>query len=726
MASPTTVPVQGGEGWARVDVAADESLLDERARAWRAQVAAELERDRVVFAGPERQVLVEHGEERAVEDPADAREHAAASAAHPEAGSDDLGRVYTLHGVEELIERENRVSFDLLVQQLRSSMGIVPFVGAGMSVGFGFPSWSQFLADAAPLHPMPDEVLSRIEADDPIGAATVLYEESPERFQRLVVSYFGREVSPDETRAGPVCLLPMIASGPVITTNFDGVLEAAFGAMGSPFVRVVTGQEPDHVIRAMHRNERVLIKLHGNATDRSARVFTGLEYDAQYGDGNGERIPKLARIMFTNRPLLFLGCSLQGDRTLDVLEALHEELPGLSHYGVLAVPLRVAAASERRRHLDRLGVSPLWFLPDEFGRVHELLQELLQEASTRVLWQSPGLHGSATTSATGSRASMQPREAAEPRRDPVELGEELELVTQRLARRLVNGRLTFFLGSGIHLGRSMTARAFYRALAKDYGFEEIDGQRAEVAQYIVDLESKSEAWSVARQKLLATTGGPGEVVQLLAELPSLLRAGSSGDAQSGSRPRLWLLTTNYDTLLEDALHERGEPFHLLYYQADGEWEGRFVYRDPEGTIRLLERPENIYALGESGHVLVKLDGGIAWDDRMPESVTFSPLEFSISAGRLPTGFPRVLRQVVREQSMLVLGSSLRDAHVQRIVRWSAGGRRATKTWAVKNDVTPTSMKYWQATGVELLNCDLGDFAALLRAQLHEVLGLPER
>src|SRR5690606_27006664 len=108
------------------------------------------------------------------------------------------------------------------------------------------------------------------------------------------------------------------------------------------------------------------------------------------------------------------------------------------------------------------------------------------------------------------------------------------------------------------------------------------------------------------------------------------------------------------------------------------------------------------------------------------SVTFSPLEFSISAGRRPTGFPRVLQQVVREQSMLVLGSSLRDAPVQRIVRWSAGGRRATKTWAVKNDVTPTSMKYWQATGVELLNCDLGDFAALLRAQLHEVLGLPER
>lgn len=704
MAIVTTVPVRGRGSQARVELDADASLLEPDAASWREIVATELARSRVAFVAQGRSCIVEHGEERS---PGEAEPTSDAATGFP----DDLGHVYTPAGLAELIDRENRASFDLLVQQIRSPMGIVPFVGAGMSVEFGFPSWSRFLTDAAPLHPRPEQVLERLGVGDPVGAATVLYEESPERFQRLVVSYFGREVGPEETRGRPVGLLPMIASGPVITTNFDCVLEAAFGASGSPFVRVVTGQEPDHVIRAMHRNERVLIKLHGNATDRSARVFTGLEYDKQYGD---EGISKLARIMFTNRPLLFLGSSLDEDRTLDVLRALHAELPGLGHYGVLAVPLGVAVATRRRRQLDRLGISPLWFPPGEFGRIHELLQELLQEASTRLLWRSSGPR---TPPPARAATAIAPSAAVEPPREPPALGGDLELVTQRLARRIVNGRLTFFLGSGVHLGKSMTARSFYRELAKDYGIEEADGQRAEVAQFIVDLESKAEAWSVARQKLQATTGRrPSEVIELLAELPALL-------AREGARePRLWLLTTNYDTLMEDALAARGEPFHLLYYQADGEWEGRFVHRDLDGIIRVLERPQNIHAFGETGHMVVKLDGGIPWDERIPESVTFAPLEFSISAGRLPAAFPRVLQQVVREQSLLVLGSSLQDPHVQRIVRWSAGGRQAVKTWAVRNDVTPTSARYWSATGVQLLNCDLGDFAALLRAQLLALLG----
>lgn len=712
MVSTTTVPVRGRGPEARVDVQADPSLLEPPAQRWRAAVVAELGRARVRFTTVDHHLVLEHGQERR-SSPTDADADAETSTA---AWPDELGEVYTPHGLAELIDRENRISFDLLVQQVRSPMGIVPFVGAGMSVEFGFPSWSKFLGDAAPLHPAPDEVLLRLAAGDPVGAATVLYEESPERFQRLVVSYFGREVGPDETRGRPMGLLPMIASGPVITTNFDCVLEAAFGASGSPFVRVVTGQEPDHVIRAMHRNERVLIKLHGNATDRSARVFTGLEYDEQYG---GEGISKLARIMFTNRPLLFLGSSLDEDRTLDVLRALHAELPGLGHYGVLAVPLGVAAATRRRRHLDRLGISPLWFPPGEFGRIHELLQELLQEASTRLLWRSSGPRGTVPAKAPAARTAR-----PGPWREPPALGDELELVAQRLARRIEHGRLTFFLGAGVHLGKSMTARTFYRSLAKDYGFEEEDGLRAEVAQFIVDLESKAEAWSVARHKLHPTTVEPSEVIQFLAELPALLAHRRDDHGHVPGPARLWILTTNYDTLLEEALAARGEPFHLLYYQSDGEWEGRFVYRDLEGTIRVLERPQNIHALGDTGHVVVKLDGGIPWDERIPESVTFAPLEFSISAGRLPAAFPRVLQQVVREQSLLVLGSSLQNPHVQRIVRWSALGRHAVKTWAVRNDVTPTSARYWSATGVQLLNCDLGDFTALLRAQLLALLGPP--
>ena len=133
---------------------------------------------------------------------------------------------------------------------------------------------------------------------------------------------------------GAVSLLPLICKGPSITTNFDRVLEAAFRVAVNRFDRPITALEPDNVIRAMHRNEHVLIKMHGDALDRSARVFTGVEYRRQYGSapasgrsGRRQGIPMLARIMFTNRPLLFLGCSLDKDQTLEVLGELHRGSP---------------------------------------------------------------------------------------------------------------------------------------------------------------------------------------------------------------------------------------------------------------------------------------------------------------------------------------------------------------------------------------------------------------
>jgi hypothetical protein len=43
----------------------------------------------------------------------------------------------------------------------------------------------------------------------------------------------------------------------------------------------------------------------------------------------------LALINFTNRPLLFLGCSLDKDRTVTVLKEIHNRLPTPTHYAVM-------------------------------------------------------------------------------------------------------------------------------------------------------------------------------------------------------------------------------------------------------------------------------------------------------------------------------------------------------------------------------------------------------
>lgn len=629
---------------------------------------------------------------------------------------------YSRAELDALIARENRNVFDILVAQLRSAVGVVPFVGAGLSIPLGFPGWPAFLRDAAASHRTPERVLDLVRQNELIKAASLLEKPDRDRFQRLVEKWFGAPVTDDQVRSGPISLLPLLCKGPSITTNFDRVLETAFRVAGQKFDRPITSREPDNVIRAMHRNEHVLIKLHGDALDRSARVFTGLEYRREYGKarGNGplpgSGIPMLARIMFTNRPLLFLGCSLERDRTLDVLARLHLELPGVTHFAVVAADTSKATLRRRRDELGEYGILPIWFAPGDFGRIETILEDLLRETSTRLLWRPPGPPAPSPITVTTRRTRRAPRLKG------AALPEPVRRLTRRIAERLVRGDLAFFLGAAVHLDRLPSARDFYASLSRDYGIEDEGLDRAQVAQYLIDREGKAQAWAAAKQKLSLPGGrrgrpDPGVVCRFLADLPATLR-----DHGRRSVAEQWYLTANYDIVMEEELARRGERFHLLSHQVDGDDGGRFAHRDLDGAIRVIERPENIRSLStEPATVLVKLDGGVSWDPKMPETVAISPLDFSIASGRLLTALPRAVRDVLRTRSLLVLGSSLRDAHIQRVVRWSAGNSREMKTWAVMKGPPPALAQFWAAAGVDIVDCDLEDFTPELEAQLLSLL-----
>lgn len=575
-----------------------------------------------------------------------------------------------------------------LVFQLRSPMGIVPFVGAGMSQPLGFPGWRDFLTRASEWHSDPPSVLKAIEDGQYEEAATLLWQQDPDAFQRSVRRDFTRSYTDAQLAATAIRLLPMIASGPVITTNFDHVLEDVFRHAGHPFERVVAGPQPDHVIRAMHRNEHVLLKMHGDAEDRTFRTFTGKEYDRNY-----EALPPLQRILYTNRPLLFLGCSLDRDRTLAVLETIHKEVPGLGHYGIVAASNHVETQRKRRKRLNELGISPLWYPPGEYVWIRELLENLIREASTRLLAE-PRVQPSGTTARI--IRSLASHDA------PVCPGVATP-VMERIAQKIVNGEIAFFLGSGVHLGAFPDARRFFDWLAERFDLDRTGLDRAEIAEYVGDRAGRAELWQESRKSLLTDGVMHSVVFDFLARLP-----GTS-----------LIVTTNYDLLLEEIFFQLGKPFHLLYYQRDGPYEGHFLHRDLSGAIRLIEEPDHVRRFQGEAHVVVKLDGGIAWDERMPESVVITPSDSHAAAGRLPGALPFAVRTELEQRSMLVMGSSLRDPHVQRLVRWAAKHRRA---WAIQSDSRGAGWEgFWSESGVDLLFCDLNHFIPALHSAVDRLM-----
>jgi hypothetical protein len=278
---------------------------------------------------------------------------------------------------------DNRINIAALVEQLQTG-GVIPFVGAGMSVPFGFPDWKSFLTSLAP----DDSAKRQIEARLAKGE----YEEAAEDLLRLRGSNaiqaaidftFGPaklDILPERAANR---LLPALCSGPVLTTNFDWVLEKVFEAERQDFYPIIVGMKVDHLGEAFRKRLHALIHLHGEATDRTDRVLTLSDYREKYGNDNP--LEAVLRLAMT-QPLLFLGCSLNNDRPVLALQNLTAELTKnkaealMTHYAVLEFPSDANKYRSRLQALAQMCVRPIWYPAGRHDQIRELLELLAKLA----------------------------------------------------------------------------------------------------------------------------------------------------------------------------------------------------------------------------------------------------------------------------------------------------------------------------------------------------------
>jgi HEAT repeat protein len=310
---------------------------------------------------------------------------------------------------------ENRVFIPALVKQMQSPLGIIPYVGAGMSIPFGFPGWGEFLVSLANDDTSRARVRARVTAGEFEEAAEdLLVLIGEDAFQLTLEQTFGPGRLTTQRVRGAVGRLPQISAGPVLTTNFDTVLERAFSEADQSFVDRILGARVDLISEAFHQRRRVLVKLHGDASDRSDRVVTRSDYERRYG-GSEPLVAVLEFIM--TRPLLFLGCSLRHDRLVRILQEQARSLRNRQagalqvHYAVVERPDDDTAFAARRRELREMGVRPIWYPP---GR-HELIEELLDHLTARSPREA-AVPSPATTSATHLPPAVDPQQADRRRR----------------------------------------------------------------------------------------------------------------------------------------------------------------------------------------------------------------------------------------------------------------------------------------------------------------------
>jgi hypothetical protein len=289
------------------------------------------------------------------------------------------------------LEKTNQKAIFLNLVDAIKKKRVAPFVGAGVSKACGYLLWGESLKAVVEQIKDADltDINSAIEKNDYMTAAELIYKEDRDSFVQFIKTEFRLMYSQDDDNPpifGPVKLLPKITSGCIITTNFDELIEQVFILENKPLSGYMHGLQPGHnFIQRMLRGDHCILKLHGHFDQDNSYVFTDTQYNDAYGDPISYelQLPKALRQIYINNSLLFLGCSLEQDKTLDlfhsIIETKHFEIP--EHFAFLPEPK--SGKRDKRTRLLRLNIQPIWYPVDKNHTFVEKLLDLAIASSER-------------------------------------------------------------------------------------------------------------------------------------------------------------------------------------------------------------------------------------------------------------------------------------------------------------------------------------------------------
>ncbi len=270
--------------------------------------------------------------------------------------------------------QRNLDHFDQLIGRLKDG-DVVPFIGAGLSVAGGFPTWEDHLRSqgrTAGINPAHTEALLASGQYE-----TVIAEIEANRGSDV----FTQEIRDVFSRTGQITdgtlLITELFTDTVITTNYDRLIEQAFDTGAKNAFQVINGMNA----LAERATDRVsIIKLHGDIKTPANCILSKNQYDHAYGNNEVDMsrpIPKLLEYYYKNSSLLFLGCSLNNDRTIQVFRAIKQKVGDIvipQHFTIEQAPETELELSDRNACLLRLGITGIWFEKDQFECVDGMLR----------------------------------------------------------------------------------------------------------------------------------------------------------------------------------------------------------------------------------------------------------------------------------------------------------------------------------------------------------------
>jgi hypothetical protein len=164
-----------------------------------------------------------------------------------------------------------------------------PFVGSGLSVTSGLPTWSSLLRSiASHLGFGPDKLEEFLERGEYEEAVSALLSSTNERHFLERIDHELR-LQKDFAISGPIRLLGGFNVDVVVTTNLDELVERTCGDCENGFDAVVAGSDLARFREMKRKGEKALIKIHGDRVRPYTFVLSREQYEEAYKPGGINR-----------------------------------------------------------------------------------------------------------------------------------------------------------------------------------------------------------------------------------------------------------------------------------------------------------------------------------------------------------------------------------------------------------------------------------------------------